>query len=252
MLLRTIHQPKVPSNCFCRHEIQRYPKEIQYTLKSKTVVHTDHKAWSQNSRDKSAVINRWMDIITEHNVNIKHIEGKHNFVADLLSRCEYQSINSLDDIVKNVHEDIVGHGSFEATYNRCKNYICDKDLSSVVHKIVRECPHCLKHRHFQNKISNNKIEACRVMEIIAMDIFHWNNNNWLIIVDAYSRWAKLFKMDNLMSKSILNVLSSFFKIHKYPKTIIVDAGSNMNSSEIKGYCMNKAIELYAVSPSRTK
>jgi len=40
------------------------------TLKCKTVVHTDHKAWSQNVRDKSAVINRWMDQITENNIII--------------------------------------------------------------------------------------------------------------------------------------------------------------------------------------
>jgi len=62
-----------------------------------------------------------MDIITEHDVIIKHIEGKHNFVADLLSRCEYQSINSIDDIVKSVHEEVVGHGSFDVTNHSTKN-----------------------------------------------------------------------------------------------------------------------------------
>eukprot|EP01124_Arcella_intermedia_P006999 TRINITY_DN1425_c0_g1_i1.p1 TRINITY_DN1425_c0_g1~~TRINITY_DN1425_c0_g1_i1.p1 ORF type:complete len:349 (-),score=57.63 TRINITY_DN1425_c0_g1_i1:168-1214(-) len=90
------------------------------------------------------------------------------------------------------------------------------------------------------------------MELVAMDIFHWNNQNWLIIVDAFSRWAKLYHMNNIASKDILNVLATFFKSYKYPETIMVDAGSNMNSAEMKGYCLRKNIKLYSVSPNNHK
>eukprot|EP01124_Arcella_intermedia_P012641 TRINITY_DN1898_c0_g1_i2.p1 TRINITY_DN1898_c0_g1~~TRINITY_DN1898_c0_g1_i2.p1 ORF type:complete len:256 (-),score=21.23 TRINITY_DN1898_c0_g1_i2:156-923(-) len=92
------------------------------------------------------------------------------------------------------------------------------------------------HLHSTNARHTSKIIiATHPMEAIVLDIFHWNKDSWLIIVDVFSRWCKTYHMTE-----------------KLPNIMMVDAGPNFISAEIKEFCENKKIEHYSVSPNNHK
>ncbi|CAC5384740.1 unnamed protein product [Mytilus coruscus] len=45
---------------------------------------------------------------------------------------------------------------------------------------------------------------------VAADIFHLNGNDYILIVDYYSKWPEIHKLDNLTSKNTIAYLKSTF------------------------------------------
>ncbi|CAC5421137.1 unnamed protein product [Mytilus coruscus] len=70
---------------------------------------------------------------------------------------------------------------------------------------------------------------------VGTDIFYWNNNNYLIIVDYYSRYFEIAKLENIRASCVITHMKSVFARHGIPSTVRSDSGSQYVSAEFRQF-----------------
>ncbi|XP_062621197.1 uncharacterized protein K02A2.6-like [Saccostrea cucullata] len=66
---------------------------------------------------------------------------------------------------------------------------------------------------------------------VGTDLFHWNNNNYLMVVDYYSRYFEIAKLENTKATCVINHLKSIFARHGIPQYVRSDCGPQYTSAE---------------------
>lgn len=115
----------------------------------------------------------------------------------------------------------------------------DQDLESC----SRNCNAC-------NKIANNpckseliKYEQCKeVNERMHMDFLGpLDSSYYLIMMDAYSKWPEVFKVNSLSSENTVDNLREYCSRFGLPKKIISDNGKQLVSNEFEYFCETNGI-----------
>ena len=68
---------------------------------------------------------------------------------------------------------------------------------------------------------------------VAADIFHMKDNDYLLLVDYYSKWLEVHKPDNLSSKNTIAYVKSTFSRNGVPDIFFTDNGCQSSSQEFK-------------------
>ena len=78
-------------------------------------------------------------------------------------------------------------------------------------------------------------ETTKPMERIHIDVGNWQNNNFLLVVDAFSHWIDVQPLQNTTSNMIIEKLRNVFKCMGLPHSIVSDNCSNFVSDEIETF-----------------
>jgi hypothetical protein len=90
-----------------------------------------------------------------------------------------------------------------------------------------------------SKIRN--VISASISTKVAADIFHMKDNDYLLLVDYYSKWLEVHKPDNLSSKNtIAYVKSTFF---------FTDNGCQSSSQEFKDFATEYGFTHRTPSPT---
>ena len=68
-------------------------------------------------------------------------------------------------------------------------------------------------------------------QIVASDCFECDNQHYLVVVDLYSDFIEIRKLDTLATSTLVEQLKQVFAIHGVPVTLISDNGPNYASAE---------------------
>ena len=68
-------------------------------------------------------------------------------------------------------------------------------------------------------------------QIVANDYFECDNQHYLVVVDLYSDFIEIRKLDTLATLTLVEQLKQVFAIHGVPVTLISDNGPNYASAE---------------------
>ena len=68
-------------------------------------------------------------------------------------------------------------------------------------------------------------------QIVASDCFECDNQHYLAVVDLYSDFIEIRKLDTLATSTLVEQLKQVFAIHGVPVTLISDNGPNYASAE---------------------
>ena len=68
---------------------------------------------------------------------------------------------------------------------------------------------------------------------VATDHFELNKQSYLLVVDYYSRYPEVIKLNSTTSASIVSAMKTIFSRHGIPQTVISDNGLQYDSSEMK-------------------
>jgi hypothetical protein len=60
---------------------------------------------------------------------------------------------------------------------------------------------------------------------VAADIFHMKDNDYLLLVDYYSKWLEVHKPDNLSSKNTIAYVKSTFSRNGVPDIFFTDVST---------------------------
>lgn len=121
---------------------------------------------------------------------------------------------------------------------KCKQRALDKlfwpGMNKQIEELVSKSSIYLEHRPSNNKepmISHQVPD--RPWQINSTDLFVWNNDNYFIIVDYYSRYFELEKLNSITSATIINKLKVAFARHGIPATLISDNGPQYRCKEFE-------------------
>ncbi|KAG0442714.1 Retrovirus-related Pol polyprotein from transposon 17.6 [Dictyocoela muelleri] len=236
-------------------------------LNGNVIVKTDNRNILFKAKNHSTRINRWKKQLAKYKLDIKHINGKENVMADYLSRkipkeeSEITLLTKQFDILE-IHKNLGHPGKLRTYYTLKLKYNFKKPYKSVVTELDK-CLECnkntiskIKHGKISGKIISN-----RPFETISSDIvgtFKTNlfeietqNNEFYIITitDIFSRFTKVYLLEEISSKSIIeNAFKKFIKKDMNIEKCITDNGRQYTSSEFNEFLNSKKIKHIKTSP----
>ena len=136
-------------------------------------------------------------------------------------------------IPKNKHKNILtvihkGHLGLGKCKLQCKNMVYWPGINEQLEKLVWNCELCLKY-------SKSKIKQAPNMSLgeevpihpwakVATDIFHFENDSYLLIVNYTSRFPIVHKLMSTTAQQVASQMKLIFSEYGWPETIISDNG----------------------------
>ena len=112
---------------------------------------------------------------------------------------------------------------------RAKQAVWWPGISKQLEKLVRECPKCIKFRVQRAEPLIPSTLPSLPWQKVGTDLFEWERNTYLLIVDYYSRWIEIAKLTGLTANSVINHTKSIFARYGIPETVISDNGPQFSS-----------------------
>ena len=118
-----------------------------------------------------------------------------------------------------------------------------------IKKMVRECGICNKYQAAQARLPILQPELPSFpWEKLGTDIFEIDGTKYLIIVDYFSRFPIIRKLNDITANTICNHFNSVFSEYGIPSTIVTDCGTQYTSEQFKNLCKEKGITVTYSSP----
>ena len=164
-----------------------------------------------------------------------------------------------EEILKQIHEEHLG-------LNKCqmhaKETVYWPGLNDQVEQLILNCQLCLKYSKSKNKDTSHTALGHEVPPVlwskVATDIFHYESQPYLLIVDYTSRFLIVRRLKSMSAQHITEHFKSIFSECGWPDTIVSDNGScytaEMFTNLMKEYAINHITSSphYPQSNGRTK
>ena len=85
------------------------------------------------------------------------------------------------------------------------------------------------------------------MERVHIDFAEKDGQNFLIVVDAHSKWPEVFPMTSTTSTKLCDKLRMWFAAYGLPKCIVSDNGPQLVSAEFENFLRNNGVK-HVTSP----
>ena len=241
-----------------------------YTLGQRVAIFSDNSAVCSlmNADNTSDFVKRRLDIILEHNPDIRFIPGKSNILPDFLSRLpelfvsrhnQVASVRSKsaaemsdDELLKWGHR---GHFSVQKTQKRITNiggYVQWKKIRQY----VRDCRACQQFRR-PKQSSPGRIEGINdVRDVVSCDFIGplergpGNVRYIFTMVDHFSRFGVAWKCCRSNAATAIRCLEDFVQRFGPIKRLMCDAASYFRSCEFRRFLNRADIDL-VIAPAHS-
>lgn len=103
-----------------------------------------------------------------------------------------------------------------------------KDILERLHTGHQGIEKCRERANDRNT-SANRIPA-RPWELVGEDLFNWNNSQYLVVIDYFSRYVKVTKLGNTTATTVIEQFKSIFAWHGIPAEVRTDNGSQFSAA----------------------
>ena len=83
---------------------------------------------------------------------------------------------------------------------------------------------------------------------VAADLFHLNGANYLVVVDYFSRYPEVQKLNSTTSDTVITLLKSIFARFGIPETFVSDNGPQFASQSFKDFADTYTFQHVTSSP----
>ncbi len=110
-------------------------------------------------------------------------------------------------------------------------------MNKQIEEICSKCQTCLQHRPKQQKQPMIPGEIpTGPWSIVGTDMFEWNGHKFFVIVDAYSQFFEIEKLeDDTYSRTVIDRLRKIFARHGIPDKLYTDNGPQYSSHEFEKF-----------------
>ena len=115
--------------------------------------------------------------------------------------------------------------------------MCWSSINADIERYLKQCATCLEFQQTQpkKKIIHHKIPL-RPWEVVGAHIFHFNNKNYLCVVDYNSKFPVIKRLEGLSMENLINTVKIIFSKYGIPHKIMSDAGTNFVSDRFQQFC----------------
>ncbi len=153
------------------------------------------------------------------------------------------------DILQQLHR---GHQGIQKCLQRARSSVYWPKLTDELTELIKNCKTCLK---FAAANRQDNIGPSLGQEVpttpwtkLASDIFTWQNQNFLILVDYMSRFPIVRKLTSMTAECVLNHLNSIFNEYGPPTSLVTDNGPCYSSAAFKTAMLQHGIHHITISP----
>ena len=121
--------------------------------------------------------------------------------------------------------------------------VCWYSINADIKNYIKQCATCLEFQQMQpkEKIIHPDIPL-RHWEVVRADIFHFNNVNYLCVVDYNSKFPIVRKLQGLLTEHLINAVTAIFAEYGILQKIMSNAGTNFVSERFRQFCKSINIE----------
>ena len=122
-----------------------------------------------------------------------------------------------------------GHQGITKCRERARESVWWPGLSKQLEELVKNCPECTKSQkqRAQPLIVSSFPEL--PWQKVATDLFEWKRENYLLIVDYYSRYIEIALLKGTSAEEVIKHTKSIFARHGIPELVISDNGPQYSS-----------------------
>ncbi|KAJ8332978.1 hypothetical protein SKAU_G00418740 [Synaphobranchus kaupii] len=129
-----------------------------------------------------------------------------------------------------------GHPGAEATKRRARSIVFWPSMAKDIERETLSCSICNSTKPHQQK---EPLKLHPVPDLpwsmVATDIFEWNGQHYLVLVDSYSGWFEIDLLRNMTSTTVITKLKRQFSVHGSPHKLISDNGAQFTSQRFKEF-----------------
>jgi hypothetical protein len=156
-------------------------------------------------------------------------------------------ISLRQEVLAGIHD---GHFGEVMCILRAKSAVywpgCDEQICNM----VASCLTCQTHRN------RNPVQPFRPVPLpvhafqwVSADIFLHGGVNYLLVVDAYSKWPACVPLRSLSSSSIVTEMERIFSSFGVPEIVMSDNGSQFDCAEFREFREGRAVWSVTSSPT---
>lgn len=124
-----------------------------------------------------------------------------------------------------------GHQGITKCRERARQSVWWPGISTELENLVKSCPACCK----AQKQRAQPLITATLPELpwqkVGTDLFQWKQRTFLIIVDYYSRYVEVARLNRLSAEEVIKHTKSVFARHGIPELVISDNGPQYSSRE---------------------
>jgi transposase InsO family protein len=217
---------------------------------------TDHKNLTFLDKEKNQMVGRWRCALQELDYTIGYVQGKHNEVADAMSRlCKNRmpkkeivaAIMMLKPLTTEkyvfltaCHNALVGHGGFKRTLlNLKKAKTIWEGMRHDIRAFLKSCPCCQKMLADKQKNTPHRFTTSNYgpMQCINIDFIgpFPDKGYILVLVDTFTRFAELSAQPDNTAKSACTALIEHVGRYGAPRFLRSDNGPHFANKVIEEF-----------------
>ena len=148
-----------------------------------------------------------------------------------------------EEILKQIHE---GHLGLNKCQMHAKETVYWPGLNDQLEQLILNCQLCLKYSRLKKKGTMHTALGHEVPLVpcskVAADIFHYESQPYLLIVNYTSRFPIVRKLKSMSAQHIIEHFKSIFSEYGWPDTLVSDNGpcyaAEAFSNLMKEYAVN--------------
>ena len=149
-------------------------------------------------------------------------------------------------VIIKLHQAHMGTGS---TLRRARTSLWCPGMNNQLKQFIAICEVC---NAFQTKNQNETLISHEVpnrpWSKVGSDIFEWNKEHYLVLVDYYSDWIEFDLMKHQTACETINLMQKQFARWGIPDEIVTNCGKKYDSVELSQFCQRKKIKHTKSSP----
>lgn len=164
-----------------------------------------------------------------------HVKGPPKHYASIASELSIHNgllfKNSRLVIPESLHQEMLrrlhsGHQAITKCLQQARNSIWWLGISKQLKTFVEDCPTCAKNRYQLAELLITSTIPEYPWQRVAADLFEWRSTSYLLLVDYYSRFIEIMKLNSTSSPAVICHFKSIFARYGIPVELVTDMGHN--------------------------
>ena len=150
------------------------------------------------------------------------------------------------DVLKLLHQ---SHMGIEKTKRRARATIFWPSINTKIEHMIKSCDICQHNKKAQQKETMIATEVPDYpFQMIGTDLFHWNRQDFLLVVDYYSQYWDIERLYNTESETVIKKLKRMFSRFEIPEIIRSNNGPQYASKSFHKFTKDWGIDHVTSSP----
>lgn len=169
------------------------------------------KSWPEHKRDVPSPLKSFWDVPNDTHVTYGILLKDIRLIIPSVWR---------NDILQKLH---ISHCASEKTKANACMTVLWPGTTKHIEEMVASCEKCMK---FQIKLPKEPMQTREIplspWQIIASDVLENKNQDYLVVIDYYSKYIEALKLSSKKSYDVIRSRSEIFSRRGYAQTLIAD------------------------------